>query len=165
MRKLRAGRLSYRAAGVVDPAPGRAELAELAAPASDRRLDDALSRSGATTTPGSQRIARERWSLTESPPLTEGSRASGSRWEGKAFPYFFSGRTLAAAETAFGRGQPQCHAPPVELDPEHPRMTGCRRSLRVHFLGLRRFPERFARWLSEDRTVALDDVLARLEPA
>ena len=161
---------SYRAAEWSIRHPASPELAELAAagfrcdasmmPVSPLGRDD--------NAPGPSRISQDGWSLTEIPPLTGnvlGQRLPlGGAWPFRVLPE----RTLAAAERDFReRGQAAVFTlHPWELDPEHPRMDGLPALARtVHFLGLRRFPERFARWLSEDRAVALDDVLPRLEPS
>ncbi len=162
--------LSYRAAEWSIRHPASPELALLAG--AGFRCDASmmpvppLGRAG--NAPGPSRIARDGWSLTEVPPLT--GRVWGRRLPlGGAWPFrVLSRRRLSAAESAFrDRGEPAVFTlHPWELDPDHPRMDGLPALSRaVHFLGLRRFPERFARWLSEDRAVALEDVLERLQPA
>ena len=57
------------------------------------------------------------------------------------------------------------HVPPVGIR-RGPSPDGRALLLRtVHFLGLRVLPDRFRRWLSRDRSVALKDVLGSLEAA
>jgi polysaccharide deacetylase family protein (PEP-CTERM system associated) len=118
---------------------------------------------------GPFRLSRDGWSLLEVPPLS--GRALGVRLPlGGAWPF----RTLPVArlaraeEEARSRGVPAVFTiHPWELDGEaHPTMDGLPAELRaVHFAGLRRFPERFRRWLARERTVTLSDAVARLVPA
>lgn len=162
--------VSYRAAEWSIRHPASPELAALAAAGfqCDASMMPVPPLGSADNAPGPSRIARDGWSLTEIPPLTGtfyGRRLPmGGAWPFRVLPQW----RLAAAEQSFrDRGEPAVFTfHPWELDPDHPRMDGLPPLARtVHFLGLRRFPERFARWLSEDRCVALADVLPRLEPA
>ncbi len=116
---------------------------------------------------GPHRIERDGWSLTEVPPLTGrllGRRLPlGGAWPFRVLPETF----LAAAEKrARDRGSPAVFTlHPWELDRLHPRMDGLPAATRaVHFLGLKRFPDRLERWLALDRCVALADVLPELVP-
>jgi len=117
---------------------------------------------------GPARISRDGWSLVELPPLS--GRVLGRRLPlGGAWPFrVLPDSTLAAAERRFrDNGWPAVFTlHPWELDPDHPAMDGLPALSRlVHFLGLRRFPERLERWLEGDRCVALRDVLPNLRPA
>lgn len=124
---------------------------------------------GSSSNPlGPHRIARDGWSLIEIPPLT--GRAFGLRLPmGGAWPFrILSERRLAAAERAFRqRGDPAVFTfHPWEFDDSHPAMPGLSPIARaVHFLGLRKLPERFTRWLAGDRCVAIEDALSRLRSA
>ncbi len=117
---------------------------------------------------GPHRIERDGWGLTEIPPLT--GRVFGRRLPlGGAWPFrMLSEARLAEAEARFrDRGAPAVFTlHPWELDPAHPAMDGLSAATRaVHFAGLRRMPERLARFLARERCVAIGDVLARLVPA
>ena len=116
---------------------------------------------------GPHRIRGEGWSLIEIPPLTGavlGRRLPlGGAWPFRVLPE----RRLAAAEQAVReRGEPAVFTVhPWELDPSHPPMPGLSLIQRtVHFLGLRRLPERLHRLLERERCVALGDALDTLTP-
>ncbi len=117
---------------------------------------------------GPHRIDRDGWSLTEVPPLT--GRVFGRRLPlGGAWPFrVLSESRLSDAEDRFrDAGAPAVFTlHPWELDPAHPMMDGLPAATRaVHFAGLKRLPDRFARWLARDRCVAIADVLPALVPA
>jgi polysaccharide deacetylase family protein (PEP-CTERM system associated) len=117
---------------------------------------------------GPHRIAEDGWALTEIPPLT--GRAFGRRLPlGGAWPFrLLPEARLARAEDAVrARGEPAVFTVhPWELDPAHPAMDGLPAITRaVHFAGLAGLSERFARWLSRERCVAIADVLPLLAPA
>ena len=118
---------------------------------------------------GPCRIGRDGWSLLELPPLS--GRALGVRLPlGGAWPFRLlpESRLADAEDRARSTGIPAIFTiHPWELDGAgHPPMDGLPAILRtVHFAGLRRFPERFRRWLSREPTVSLSDAAARLVPA
>lgn len=114
---------------------------------------------------GPHRIESDGWRIVEVPPLT--GRAFGRRLPlGGGWPFrLASEETLARAESDFREsGRPAVFTlHPWELDTEHPPMEGLAPLTRtVHFLKLRSLPERFERWLSRDRCVALGDAVALL---
>jgi polysaccharide deacetylase family protein (PEP-CTERM system associated) len=115
--------------------------------------------------PGPHRVARDGIAITEIPPLTGGFFGRrlplGGGWPFRLLPE----RRVASAEEVFRRrGHPAVFTfHPWEFDPDHPPMEGLPALARtVHFVGLRRLPERFERWLGRDRCVALEDALAQL---
>jgi peptidoglycan-N-acetylglucosamine deacetylase len=115
--------------------------------------------------PGPHRIDLETGSLVEVPPLT--GRGFGRTIPmGGAWPFrMFSASRLKAQEDRFrDAGLPAVFTfHPWEFDPDHPPMEALDPLLRVvHFYNLRGLPERFERWLAQDRCVALADVLPRL---
>jgi polysaccharide deacetylase family protein (PEP-CTERM system associated) len=117
---------------------------------------------------GPYRLSRDGWSLVELPPLS--GRVGGvSLPLGGAWPFrLLSERRLERAESeARERGIPAVFTiHPWELDGAHPSMDGLPAILRlVHFAGLRRFPERFRRWLARERTVCIEDAARSLAPA
>jgi hypothetical protein len=88
----------------------------------------------------------------------------GGAWPFRVLPR----RRLAEAERAVReRGEPAVFTVhPWEIDPAHPPMPGLSPVQRtVHFLGLRRLPERLHRFLESERCVALEDAVARLSSA
>ena len=115
--------------------------------------------------PGPHRIDFERGSLVEIPPLT-GPGFGRTVPMGGAWPFrMFSLARLRTEEDRFrDAGLPAVFTfHPWEFDDEHPPMEGLAPLVRlVHFYNLRGLPERFERWLAQDRCVALDDVLPRL---
>jgi len=118
---------------------------------------------------GPFRLSAEGWSLLELPPLS--GRAFGVRLPlGGAWPFrmLSEARLARAEEEARSRGVPAVFTiHPWELDgAAHPPMDGLPAELRaVHFAGLRRFPERFRRWLAREKTMSLRDAIGGLEPA
>ena len=165
-----AGASAFRAAewSIRDP---RAEaLGELAAEGfrCDASMMPVPPLGGPSSPEGPARIARRGWSLVELPPLT--GRVLGRRLPlGGAWPFrILPEPLLAAAEERFrARGWPAVFTlHPWEIDRAHPPMDGLPAMSRlVHFVGLRRFPERLERWLARDRCVALADVLPDLHAA
>lgn len=117
---------------------------------------------------GPYRVEGTAGAIVEIPPLT--GRGFGRRLPvGGGWPFrLLPEERIAAAERAYrDRGHPAVFTfHPWEFDTAHPRMEGLPPLLRtVHFLGLRVLPDRFRRWLSRDRSVALKDVLGSLEAA
>lgn len=161
---------AYRAAEWSIREAGAGALAELAAAGfrCDASMMPVPPLGSASNPVGPHRIERDGWALTEIPPLT--GRVLGRRLPlGGAWPFrVLPGSVLARAEARFrDRGYPAVFTlHPWELDAAHPPMDGLPAMTRtVHFIGLRRFPERLERWLSRERTVALADVLPELRPA
>jgi polysaccharide deacetylase family protein (PEP-CTERM system associated) len=115
--------------------------------------------------PGPHRIDFDGRSLVEVPPLT-GPGFGRTIPMGGAWPFrMFSRERLRKQEDRFrDAGQPAVFTfHPWEFDAEHPPMDGLAPLLRlVHFYNLRGLPERFERWLEEDRCVAVADVLPSL---
>jgi peptidoglycan-N-acetylglucosamine deacetylase len=114
---------------------------------------------------GPHRIDFDGRSLIEIPPLT--GRGFGRTIPmGGAWPFrMFSPERLKRQEDRFrDAGLPAVFTfHPWEFDVDHPPMEGLDPLLRlVHFYNLRGLPERFERWLAQDRCVALADVLPRL---
>ncbi|HEV8118880.1 MAG TPA: polysaccharide deacetylase family protein [Thermoanaerobaculia bacterium] len=115
--------------------------------------------------PGPHRIDFGGRSLVEVPPLT--GRGFGRTIPmGGAWPFrMFSRERLRAEEDRFREaGLPAVFTfHPWEFDGEHPAMEGLDALLRlVHFYNLRGLPEKFERWLAQERCVALADVLPLL---
>ncbi len=165
-----AGATAYRAAEWSIRHPGSAALPELAA--AGFRCDASMmpvpplgSRSNLR---GPHRIAGDGWSLTEVPPLTGTvlgvALPLGGAWPFRVLP---EGLLRRAEKVARDRGEPAVFTfHPWEFDRAHPAMPGLAPVQRtVHFLGLRGLPDRFSRWLSGDRCVALEDALAELSPS
>ena len=115
--------------------------------------------------PGPHRIDFEGRSLVELPPLT-GPGFGRTVPMGGAWPFrMFSRERLKMQEDRFREaGLPAVFTfHPWEFDGSHPPMEGLAPLLRlVHFYNLGGLPERFERWLEEDRSVAVADVLPRL---
>lgn len=115
--------------------------------------------------PGPHRIDFGERSLVEVPPLT-GPGFGRTVPMGGAWPFrMFSPERLRSQEDRFrDAGLPAVFTfHPWEFDAEHPPMEGLAALVRlVHFYNLRGLPERFERWLEEDRCVAVADVLPRL---
>ena len=116
---------------------------------------------------GPHRIQGAGWSLVEIPPLT-GSVLGRPLPLGGAWPFRIlpEGRLTSAERSVRQRGEPAVFTfHPWELDPAHPPMPGLSPIQRtVHFLGLRRLPDRLHRFLERERCVALEDALAGLAP-
>ena len=134
----------------------------------DLRKRDGKEREAHRGLTGPHRIAEDGWSLTEIPPLT--GRAFGRRLPlGGAWPFrmLSESRLERAEEAVRERGEPAVFTlHPWELDAAHPPMEGLPALTRaVHFAGLGGLSERFARWLSRERCVAIADVLPLLAPA
>lgn len=115
--------------------------------------------------PGPHRVDFGARSLVEIPPLT--GRGFGRTIPmGGAWPFrMLSRERLRRQEDRFrDAGLPAVFTfHPWEFDPEHPPMEGLDPLVRlVHFYNLAGLPQRFERWLAEDRCVALADVLPRL---
>ncbi len=115
--------------------------------------------------PGPHRIELNGGSLVEVPPLT--GRGFGRTIPmGGGWPFrMFSATRLKREEDGFrDAGLPAVFDfHPWEFDPEHPAMEALDPLVKlVHFYNLRGLPDRFERWLAEDRCVALADVLPRL---
>jgi len=117
---------------------------------------------------GPSRLELDGSPVIEVPPLT--GRGFGRRLPvGGGWPFrLLAEARIAASESAYReRGFPAVFTfHPWEFDPVHPRMDGLPPLLRtVHFLKLGSLPERFRRWLAQDRSVALEDVLPSLRAA
>jgi polysaccharide deacetylase family protein (PEP-CTERM system associated) len=117
---------------------------------------------------GPYRLAANGGSLVEIPPLTGRGFARtiplGGSWP---FRMFSPGR-VRRAEMAFrDAGWPAVFTfHPWEFDPDHPPMDGLPAVPRlIHFYRLGSLPDRFRRWLAEDRCVALEDARDLLDSA
>jgi hypothetical protein len=109
---------------------------------------------------GPYRLEWEEAAIFEVPPLT--GRGFGRTLPvGGAWPFrMFSSARIRRAEDAFrDAGWPAVFTfHPWELDSDHPPMEGLPAiSKLVHFYNLASLPERFERWLAQDRAVALGE--------
>lgn len=158
---------AYRAAEWSIRHPGDPALRELAA--AGFRCDASMTcvppLGRADNPPGPCRIDFDAASILEVPPLTGRGFGRplpmGGGWPFRILPE----AKLARAEESFrGRGHPAVFTfHPWEFDAGHPPMRGLPLLSRfVHFAGLGGLPARFERWLAEDRSVALEDAVARL---
>jgi len=112
-------------------------------------------------------VSLDRGSLVEIPPLT-GRGFARTIPLGGSWPFrMFSPERVRRAEIAFRDvGWPAVFTfHPWEFDSEHPPMEGLSslsRLIRFYRLGF--LPELFARWLKDERCVALEDARALLAP-
>jgi len=119
-----------------------------------------LGRSG--NPPGPHRIEFDGGSLIEVPPLTgRGFGRTIPMGGGWPFRMFSAGRLKREEDGFRDAGLPAVFDfHPWEFDAEHPAMEALDPLVKlVHFYNLRGLPDRFERWLAEDRCVALADVL------
>ncbi|HKF45047.1 MAG TPA: polysaccharide deacetylase family protein [Thermoanaerobaculia bacterium] len=159
--------VSYRAAewSIRDPSQPALEVLASEGFACDASMTTVpyLGRNG--NLPGPHRVDFGGESLIEVPPLT-GPGFGQIVPMGGAWPFrMFSPDRLRAQEERFREaGLPAVFTfHPWEFDAEHPPMEGLSALVRlVHFYNLKGLPERFEKWLAEDRCVALADVLPRL---
>jgi polysaccharide deacetylase family protein (PEP-CTERM system associated) len=117
---------------------------------------------------GPYEVSRNGTTILEIPPLT--GRGFGRRLPvGGGWPFrMLSERRIAESESAYReQGFPAVFTfHPWEFDSDHPPMDELAPLLSaVHFAMLRRLPDRFDRWLAQDRCVALSDVIPSLERA
>ncbi|HYV42632.1 MAG TPA: polysaccharide deacetylase family protein [Thermoanaerobaculia bacterium] len=115
--------------------------------------------------PGPHRIEFDGGSLIEVPPLTgRGFGRTIPMGGGWPFRMFSAGRLKREEDGFRDAGLPAVFDfHPWEFDLEHPAMEALDPLVKlVHFYNLRGLPDRFERWLAEDRCVALADVLPRL---
>ncbi|HEY3124730.1 MAG TPA: polysaccharide deacetylase family protein [Thermoanaerobaculia bacterium] len=115
--------------------------------------------------PGPHRIEFDGGSLIEVPPLTgRGFGRTIPMGGGWPFRMFSAGRLKREEDGFRDAGLPAVFDfHPWEFDAEHPAMEALDPLVKlVHFYNLRGLPDRFERWLAEDRCVALADVLPRL---
>jgi len=109
---------------------------------------------------GPYRIRLDGHSLTEMPPLT-GRGFARTIPMGGSWPFrMFSPERVRRAEDSFrDAGWPAIFTfHPWEFDSNHPRMEGLSPLSRlVRFYGLGSVPQRFERWLAEERCMALED--------
>ena len=114
---------------------------------------------------GPHRIEVEGGAIVEVPPLT-GAGFGRNLPMGGGWPFrlFSRGRIRRAEEAFRAAGWPAVFTfHPWEFDAEHPPMDGLPPLSRlVHFFRLPAAFDRFESWLAEERSLALDDVLAKL---
>jgi hypothetical protein len=115
---------------------------------------------------GPYRVEGEKAAICEVPPLT--GRGFGRTLPlGGGWPFrMFSAGRIRRVEGAFrNAGWPAVFTfHPWEFDRAHPPMEGLAPIAKlVHFYGLASLPERFERWLGEDRAVTLGEACRELE--
>jgi polysaccharide deacetylase family protein (PEP-CTERM system associated) len=158
---------SHRAAEWSIRHPGQAALGVLASEgfACDASMTPVpyLGRDG--NLPGPHRIDLDGRSIVEVPPLTgHGFGRTIPFGGGWAFRMFSADRVREEEGRFRDAGRPAVFTfHPWEFDLEHPAMEALDPLVRlVHFYKLRSVPDRFDRWLAQDRCVAIVDVLPLL---